>query len=254
MWKSARLEFRIMSHLVDFMFVDVSLPAANTIFVSDAQGPGELLTGDHGGYGLVAADIDSSLSLEVWRSPVVPGRSVVKLDGSLGTKFPTRSSLAPTVPFAQLPKDLFDRTWHVLDRGRWSISDHITLGEARAFVKVVQALAALPSAHDHRVACLEDNTPTSCALTKGRACAPALNYLCRRKAASSLAAGLIVIAPWTQSALMLADEASRTADDAADVHKLHGTAVPGSDYRGPHPRLVYPTVPQSPDPFPRLHP
>ncbi len=42
-WKSARLEFRIMSHLVDFMFVDVSLPAANTIFVSDAQGPGELL-------------------------------------------------------------------------------------------------------------------------------------------------------------------------------------------------------------------
>ncbi len=223
-WPSARREFRTMAHLIPFMRVNLSLPAAPVVFASDAQGAGELGEHDAGGFGIVAADIDSELFQEIWKTSVTPGRTVVKLDGSLGSKWSTRSSLSPTIPFSRLPRRLFDRHWPVLSAGRWHIKDHITLGEARAHCRIVQALVSRADTHGHRIATLQDNMPTSASMSKGRACAPALNFLCRRRCAHNLAADLLVLCPWLESALQPADDASRqkhASDDRSSVPRLH---------------------------------
>jgi len=50
-----------MVSLICFMFCDLSLPAADAIFASDAQGAGELSTEDAGGFGIVAASVPKDL-------------------------------------------------------------------------------------------------------------------------------------------------------------------------------------------------
>ncbi len=111
------------------MILDFTLTAANTIFASDAQGAGEVDVDEHGGYGVVAADFAKSQIWECWSSSFVPGKAIVKLDGSLGQQFGSKANLLPTVPFARLPRSIFDASWSVLAHGRWRISEHITFGE-----------------------------------------------------------------------------------------------------------------------------
>jgi hypothetical protein len=198
-----------MAELIVFMAVDFSLPAANVVFASDAQGAGGLEDADCGGYGIVAADVDAILVTDCWRASFAPGKSVTKLDGSLGTRWSSRADLDPTVPFTRLPSSLFKRDWTVLAFGRWRIADHITLGEGRAHVRISQALAAHHGAHGHRILCLEDNSPVACAMTKERSTAPSLNFLVRRRAAANLAGDLMAAPPWIQTSLQPADDASR---------------------------------------------
>ena len=198
-----------MASLICFMFCDLSLPAADTIFASDAQGAGELSTEDAGGFGIVAASVPKDLVLDCWRSSFMSGRTIAKLDGSLGTKFKSKVDLKPTVPFSRLPAPLFERDRLVLAQGRWNIIDHINLGEARGHFRIFQGLAAHPDTHNHRVLALQDNMATSGSMTKGRSPAPALNYYCRRRAAACIAANIVAASPWIETTLQPADDASR---------------------------------------------
>ena len=111
-----------------------------------------------------------------------------------------------------LPKQLLNKDitqWVPIKWGRWRYEDHITLGEGRASLHLLAALALLPNAHDFRVLSLEDNAPWGHAAAKGRSPAIGLNYLLRRKCALSIASQIILILPWVQSCDMPADELSR---------------------------------------------
>ena len=98
-------------------------------------------------------------------------------------------------------------------------------------------MVARHDTHDRRLISLEDNMPTAYAVAKGRACSPALNYYCRRRTACALSANVVVAAPWVQTALMPADEASRVlvgqhgglleGDDEGDGSEIRGPACPG---------------------------
>lgn len=138
------------------------------------------------------------------------GRSVARLSGTFsGAKFADRS-LEPTVPFTMLPPEVFDKAaWVPLSWGRWQWEDHVTLGESRVIVRLVQLMLAVPACHRSKAICLEDNQPTAGAMNKGRSTSAPLNYLCRRRAASCLAGGFAVLLPWVESARMPADELSR---------------------------------------------
>ena len=119
--------------------------------------------------------------------------------------------LVPTKPFTLLPNKLFanDEEWETLDRGRWRWPDHVTLGEGRVVIKLLDYIAKIPQWHRSKVICLEDNAPTSGAFGKGRSTSVPVNYLCRRKAARSLAAEVRLHLPWVESSKQPADEASR---------------------------------------------
>ena len=120
--------------------------------------------------------------------------------------------------------------WRPLLWGRWAVADHITLGDSRTVVKLLALLASDFNWHRSRIISLQDNRPTAGALTKGRSAAPALNLLCRQKAAYGLAAQIQVLLPWVESSKMPADDLSRdvpmnvavfcSADSAASKAKV----------------------------------
>ena len=216
-----------MADLICFMYVDVSTPAAYTIFASDAQGFAEQSEEDHGGFGIVAADANPDDVLRTWRRGFKPGRSVIKLDGSLGHNWAPHRIAQPTVPFTRIASSLLQCDWQVLSAGRWKYRDHITLGEARAHVRIVQALASKAEAHRHRILALEDNMATAASMAKGRSPAIALNFFCRRRAAVALAAEILVTAPWVETSVMPADGASR--DRTSPPGPAPALASPGGD-------------------------
>ena len=217
----ARRELHIMASSIPYMSMCFSTPAALTVFASDAQGAGETSAADCGGYGIVAADVTEKLINQVWSSSFAPGRCVAKRDGQLGKNWGSRANLVPTVPFAQLPAELIEARWEVLDAERWRIADHITLGEGRAHVRIFQALSGVAGAHGRRVIALEDNNAVSCSMTKGRSTAPALNYLIRRRSAALIGSDMVAACPWLQTHLMPADGASRGLDRAAPSGSAH---------------------------------
>ena len=225
-----------MADLIPFMYADLAAPAATTIFASDAQGPGEVSSSDHGGYGIVAASVDEKVVTDAWRAGVKPGRSVLRLDGTMGANWKTSRLEAPTVPFTRLGKEILEADWQVLAAGRWRMNDHITLGEGRAHVRIVQALSSMGAAHGHRILCLEDNSSISAAMTKGRSPAYALNFLCRRRSAASLAAQITVGTPWVETSAMPAGDASRLraevsrpAPSGQDHRQLHQKVSPSAE-------------------------
>ena len=208
-WKSARAEVRTMATVVMVMAADVGAPLAPVLFASDAQGAGE---GDDGGFGVVATDVDSATALECLRVGRRPGYSVTELSVEFtGLRSPDRA-IQRNIPFTRLPRSIFNEelhTWHVLQAGRWSYADHITLGEGRAVNKLLGMLAAHPGAHRMKVISLQDNMAAASAFANGRSAAPGLKHILRRRAAWSIAARLQFILPWTGTLLMPADEASR---------------------------------------------
>ena len=223
-----------MASFIPFMKVRLDLPAAQTLFATDAQGassgfkPQDNPAGDFGGFGIAAADLSREEILDCWRASFQPGRCVAKLDGSLGARWTTRTTLDPTTPFCRLPRFVFAKVWATMKSGRWKYLGHITAGEARAHVRCLQGLASDERCHSQRYILLEDNQPAAFAFSKGRASAPLLNYYCRRRAATNLAANLITVSPWVETGLQPADAASRGLD--ADSHgglKTARSSVPG---------------------------
>ena len=97
----------------------------------------------------------------------------------------------------------------VVLRGRWKDEGHITLGEGRAVIKLLEAVAACSRSHRHRIQSLEDNLALAFAFEKGRSPSGALNYILRERCALCAAAELMIGLPWVETDRMPADEASR---------------------------------------------
>ena len=210
-WPSVRREVLAMAAVIPAMEADVGAPLAAAMIATDAQGADGI---DHGGFGIVAADISDRLAEQCFSLGVRPGRSVAKLDGAFtGMRHPEKA-IERNVPFTRLPDELFSDTnivWHEVLGGRWRFSDHITLGESRAVVRMVAGLAAMAGTHRHKVMSMQDNLPCTCSMTKGRSPKGTLNYLVRKKAANCLGANIALLLPWVQSKLQKADDLSRRA-------------------------------------------
>ena len=226
-WPSVRREVQCMASLTVFFFCDAGRPAVSTIFASDAMGAGENDAGDAGGFGIVSKEIDPGVTVDIWRRGFQTGLSVTRLDGTLGSKWSAKKAVSPTVPFSRLPDSVFDENWEVLAQDRWKWRDHITLGEGRAHVRIISALASVSGAHRARVLALEDNAPVSFSMAKGRSPSEPLNFLCRRRGALCLAAQFTVATPWVETSRMPADDASR--DRAAPARPLDATASQGGN-------------------------
>ena len=111
---------------------------------------------------------------------------------------------------AALELDLAEQAkWHAVDAGLWRFPDHITLGEGRAVVRLERRLGMVAEAHGCRVVSTQDNSSVSGAFTKGRSPSPAVNFLSRQKAATSLAANLQVMVPVVQTTRQTSDAISR---------------------------------------------
>ena len=115
------------------------------------------------------------------------------------------------MPFSKLPTEILDGSpsWIEIGRGRWSWSDHITLGEMRVVVWIARLLAASALAHRHRILNLEDNWATAGSARKGQSCSNSLNFLLRKRTASTLASEITLQLFWVQTDVQPADEASR---------------------------------------------
>eukprot|EP00438_Fugacium_kawagutii_P007847 Skav210112 [mRNA] locus=scaffold2194:65749:67815:+ [translate_table: standard] len=205
-WPSARNEVRAMAHSVSLMSVHVGAPIQPWLFATDAMGANDI---DAGGYGIAMTEITDSEVDALLRHGEMPGKSVARLSDYEGVKRPERPLLA-TVPFTMLPDELFEsQRWIEVERGRWRFEDHITLGESRSVLKLLQRIAAWPSLHGRVYFSLQDNMPTACSMAKGRSPSFPLNRVLRRKAAVCLAARLRTILPWVESAKQPADVYSR---------------------------------------------
>ena len=128
----------------------------------------------------------------------------------MGAKRPDQR-LDPTKPFSLLPDAVFgeESDWTPMAWGRWTYADHVTLGESRVIVLLAELLLGDVRAHRSKVLCLEDNLPTAGAMNKGRSCSAPLNYLCRKRAACSLAGNIKIWLPWVETKRMPADSLSR---------------------------------------------
>jgi len=206
-WPTVRRELKAMAEVIPFMEFRPGRQISNVLFGTDAMGSNEI---DCGGYGIVARQVRDDLAREVFEHGTALGKTVTKLNGDLSTiKFPDRK-LPRNTPFTKLPEELFDlEKWIDIEAGRWRFSDHITLGESRTVIRLLRLLSREKEAHDHVVLSLQDNQPTSGAMTKGRSTAPALNFLLRKKIARTAATGIRLLLPWVESCRQPADKASR---------------------------------------------
>ena len=197
-----------MAHVVVFMFADLGAPLSSTIFATDAMGANER---DHGGFGIVGREVSNELVRACLVVGERPGFTVARLNGDLSGLRNPEKEIRATIPFTRLPKELFEKEeeWIDIAAGRWAYPDHITLGEARAVVRLLELLAREPASHRHKVLSLQDNRPTSGSMTKGRSPSFPLNYLLRKRAALCLASRIKLILPWLESERQPADELSR---------------------------------------------
>ena len=213
LWNTVRAELVLMGNLLPLMFADTATPIPQYVCASDAMGAGETGKHDKGGYGAVIGALTEEEGKQILQLGEVVGRTVAGAgDCRKGAKRPDRLLMA-TVPFTRVPATLFHPSrWHCLCAGRWTWEDHITLGEGRAVIKMLNVLLQAPITHGQFVINFEDNMPVSGAFSKGRSAVWAFNMLCRRKAALVLAGGYRLLLPWVETSLQPADQLSRDID------------------------------------------
>jgi hypothetical protein len=211
-WESVRREVRAMAAILPLVYADLGAPLAPVIFATDAQGAENEAQGDVGGWGAVCADFTPDVVAAAFRHGMQPGRTLLNLRDVPGARRRPDLQFRRNVPFSRLPAEIIDGSpsWVEIGKGRWCWGDHITLGEMRVVVWIARLLAATPFAHRHRVLNLEDNWATSGSCRKGRSCSNSLNFLLRKKTASTLASETSLHLPWVQTDVQPADEASRT--------------------------------------------
>jgi hypothetical protein len=164
---------------------------------------------DWGGFGMAVTQVDEAEITALLRQGEAVGRAIARSDGTGGARYPEKP-LKPTVPFTLLPQALLEQSrWKPVCRGRWRFGDHITLGESRAVVKLLNRIGAWPALQGIVIFSLQDNMPTACSMSKGRSPSFPLNRLLRKKAAICLAARLRAFLPWVESAKQPADDLSR---------------------------------------------
>ena len=162
-----------MSALICYMEARVNLQGAPVLFGSDAMGHDD--GNDAGGYGIVAKPISNETFQTIWEVGKRPGLAVVSLDGKMGSRWSAKKVGTPAVLFSRLDKDVFAGPWSTLAAGRWRINDHITLGEGRAHVRIVQALVSSRACHGRRVLYLDGNMSVVCVMSEGISPAPSPN-------------------------------------------------------------------------------
>jgi hypothetical protein len=207
-WPRVRDEVRSMAHVIPHLTAEVGSPLCDVVFATDAMGAAH----DAGGFGIVAADMPHSLVLDCYRRAHKPGKTVCKLSGEFGGENHPETPFARKVPFSRLPGVVFNASvtqWHEVAAGRWKFADPIALGESRAVVKLSRALTAHHSLHYSKVISLQDNSVCAGSMAKGRSPSPAVNYLCRQKAANGFGGRISMVLPWTETSKMPADEISR---------------------------------------------
>ena len=208
-WPSVRREVKVMMQLVPTMSCDLSKPSAPLVFSSDAEG---VNAEDFGGYGIVGAKASPEETEEVIAAGTRPGHTVARLDGTVGHLNRSDKEIANRIPVSRVPRSLLEKPvkeWTELGSGRWQRADHITLGEGRAAIKLLRALASRPGAQGHVIANLEDNEGLSAAMAKGRSPAVGLNSLLRQRAALCVASDITFCLPWVDTKHQAADCASR---------------------------------------------
>ncbi len=154
-----------MADLVIAMYADLGATLPATAFATDAMGANDQ---DAGGFGIVAADCDPADIRRCFEECLEPGFTVVRLDGHFeGLKNPS-SKIGRNIPFTKVPEGLLQADWRPMMRGRWQSEDHITLGEGRAVVRLLDLIASNSRCHRRRVLSLQDNRPVVGAMAKGR--------------------------------------------------------------------------------------
>jgi hypothetical protein len=203
-----RSEVVAMARALPLAFADLGAPLCDVVMGTDAMGASAL---DHGGFAVVARKYPLDTVKTWFQFGSSPAYTVARLGGDMsGLRDPAREARA-TKPFSLIPADAIGSAdqWLSLTRGRWSVPDHITLGESRAVVCMLDIFTCSGPRHRCRVLSLQDNQPTAGAMAKGRSPADALNSILRRKAARCLASQTILLLPWVESAKQPADLDSR---------------------------------------------
>ena len=223
-WPSVRREVARMRDALLGMVADLGAPAPAIVYATDASGADRV---DHGGFGIVASPVSPSLRDSCVLAGTRPGLTVANVNGDPGKLFSPGFQARPTAPFSVLPDALWsdpDREWTTLEAGRWRYTDHITLGEGRATVRLLERASAVPGLHRTKMISLEDNQAWGGAAAKGRSPSIAVNFLCRRKCALSLACNISMLLPWCETRRMPADGASRTRKPPASLGPSSGEA------------------------------
>ena len=175
-----------MAALLPLAYADVGSPLADKLFATDAMGSNQH---DFGGYAVVGAKVPMDSIIKAYMAGSAPNIAICNLNGDLGRYTRQHKPLIPTVPITRLSPDLFNKAmthWEPIKFGRWLYEDHITLGEGRATLHLLQALALLSKAHRHKVISLEDNLAWGCSAAKGRSPSIALNKSTPCQASSAM--------------------------------------------------------------------
>jgi hypothetical protein len=139
------------------------------------------------------------------------GHALAREGGELGGLKNIDRICSPSIPFTKLPHTLFvEDRWLSINAGRWKMSEHITLGESRGIVKVLEAVSLVPSLHGSLIFSLCDNMACAGAHSKGRSSVFAFNRTIRRKAALALSCLIRTLLPWIETNRMPADGLSRS--------------------------------------------
>ena len=103
-WPVAREEVKAMAHVVPLMVCHVGAPILAWLFSTDAMGENDY---DHGGFGIAVTELSDPEVDSLLQQGETLGRSIARLDGLHGAKFPQKA-LKPTVPYTLLPNKLFE--------------------------------------------------------------------------------------------------------------------------------------------------
>ena len=137
--RSVREELLAMGSVVPLLFYDAKASFAHAAFGTDAMGSNDT---DHGGYGVVAREVDLDLIRNALEAGGSPGFTIARLSGDMsGSKFPNKRITA-TKPFSLLDPTWFDESkWKRISKGRWKYSDTVVLGESRAVNRLIGILS-----------------------------------------------------------------------------------------------------------------
>ena len=176
------------------------------IFATDAMGAGV----DNGGYGIVGTAAKPAEIMRLYRHAKQLSYTVPRVDGDLsGLKRPERAAMRTILAIVLDDAWFVEERWRSIDKGRWGVADHITLGEGRTVIRLLRRLVSSVAWHGRLVVSLQDNRPICGAVSKGRSPAWHINRLCRQRASCTLAGAMRLLLPWIETVKQPADRDSR---------------------------------------------
>ena len=198
-----------MKQAIPFLVAYLGRQMAPCVFATDAEGVNQQ---DLGGYGVVGAQVPLDVAEAALLAGPAGGRTITKLNGDITKLRDGHRELRRCYGVSRLPRQLLDASeyeWKTLAHGRWRRAEHITLGEGRGALCLLEGLAAEPRAHGFVVLSIMDNEPWAHASGKGRSPTFRLNRLLRRRASLGALTDIEFLQPWADTAHQHADTASR---------------------------------------------